>query len=181
MRFRRERADFAFAFAFAFYAKNVGAGILQRACRCALARRRVAWRRSGRPLPERAVAGALCIDRLSGGMGMRQGRRHDGDPAVGDEIDFWRLVAVEPRNRLTLLAEKKLPAAAVLEFEVLALDEQRSPLVLTAYFHSAGAPRAGLLARTVWPNRHALAPVHALIFPGMGACHRSQRVRAEAP
>ncbi len=60
-------------------------------------------------------------------MGTRQGRRHDGDPAVGDEIDFWRLVAVEPRNRLTLLAEKKLPAAAVLEFEVRALDEQRSP------------------------------------------------------
>ena len=60
-------------------------------------------------------------------MGRRQGRRHDGDPAVGDEIDFWRVVAVEPGHRLTLLAEKKLPGTAMVEYEVRALDEQRSP------------------------------------------------------
>ena len=169
MRFRRERADFAFA----FYAKNVDAGILQRACRCALAHRRVAWRRSGRPLPERAVAGALCIDRLSDGMGRRQGRRHDGDPAVGDEIDFWRVFAVEPGHRLTLLAEMKLPGTAMVEYEVRALDEQRSPRVVTAYSHPAGAP--GLA------NWRALAPVHVLMFPGMAhALAASAAVSAHA-
>jgi len=86
---------------------------------------------------------------------MRQGRRHDGVPAVGNEIDFWRVVAVEPGHRLTLLAEMKLPGTAMVEYEVRALDEQRSLRVVTAYSHPAGAPGlacwralAGLPART---------------------------------
>jgi hypothetical protein len=42
---------------------------------------------------------------------------------------------------------------------VVALDPERSRVTVTAYFHPAGV--RGLL---YW---HALAPAHALIFPGL--------------
>jgi len=58
-------------------------------------------------------------------------------------IDFWRVVAVEPGRRLTLLAEMKVPGSAMLEFELQPQGEQRTHMQVTAYFHPAGAP--GLL------------------------------------
>ena len=56
------------------------------------------------------------MDRAIGGVGLRRGRRHPTDIRVGDAIDFWRVAAVEPGRRLTLVAEMKLPGSAVLEF-----------------------------------------------------------------
>jgi hypothetical protein len=109
-------------------------------------------------------------------VGLRKGRRHAAEPEVGDEIDFWRVVDVEPGHRLTLLAEMKLPGAAALQFEVLPRGEQRSELVVTAYFHPAGV--RGLV---YW---HALAPVHAVLFPGMAramAASAGQAPSAAAP
>jgi hypothetical protein len=38
------------------------------------------------------------LDRIVGGVGMRRGRRHPDDIRIGDAIDFWRVVAVEPRH-----------------------------------------------------------------------------------
>lgn len=102
------------------------------------------------------VRGAL--DRMIGGIGMRRGRRHPTDVRVGDAIDFWRVVAVEPGQRLTLLAEMKLPGAAVLELEVRPRGEG-STLVTTARFHPAG-----FLGLLYW---YLLWPVHMLIFPGL--------------
>jgi uncharacterized protein YbjT (DUF2867 family) len=99
-----------------------------------------------------------AVDRMIGGIGMRRGRRHPIDVRVGDAIDFWRVVAVEPGQRLTLLAEMKLPGAAVLELEVRP-REGGSTLVTTARFHPAGV--VGLL---YW---YLLWPVHMLIFPGL--------------
>ena len=104
-----------------------------------------------------AVRGQL--DAWSGGTGMSRGRRDPHDLVVGDTIDFWRVVALEPERRLTLLAEMKLPGSAALGFELQPLDEGHTRIVVTAYFHPAGAP--GLL---YW---HALMPAHALIFPGL--------------
>ena len=104
-----------------------------------------------------AVRGQL--DAWSGGTGMSRGRRDPQDLVVGDTIDFWRVVALEPERRLTLLAEMKLPGSAALGFELQPLDAGHTRLVVTAYFHPAGAP--GLL---YW---HALMPAHALIFPGL--------------
>ena len=100
-----------------------------------------------------------CVDELAGGVGLRRGRRDPHDVAVGDAIDFWRVVAVEPGRRLTLLAEMKLPGSAALEFELVPEPDGRTKVIVTAYFHPAGAP--GLL---YW---HALAPAHALIFSGL--------------
>ena len=99
------------------------------------------------------------LDRLSGGPGMRRGRRHPSDVRVGDTIDFWRVVSVDPGHRLTLLAEMRLPGTAILEFEVIAGNVRSSQLVTTARFHPAGL--WGLL---YW---NALGLVHAQIFRRM--------------
>jgi uncharacterized protein YbjT (DUF2867 family) len=100
------------------------------------------------------------MDRLAGGPGLRRGRRHPSDVRVGDTLDFWRVVSLEPGRRLTLLAEMRLPGAAVLEFEILPGD-RTSRLVMTARFHPAGLP--GLL---YW---YALAVAHRQIFRRMPA------------
>jgi hypothetical protein len=98
-------------------------------------------------------------DELAGGSGMRRGRRDPRDVAVGDAIDFWRVVALDPGRRLTLLAEMRLPGAAALEFAVEPRQDGRTNIRVTAYFHPAGAP--GLL---YW---HALTPAHLVIFRGL--------------
>jgi uncharacterized protein YbjT (DUF2867 family) len=100
-----------------------------------------------------------AMDRAIGGPGMRRGRRHPVDIRVGDALDFWRVVAIEPGKRLTLMAEMRLPGEAVLEFEVRDEGEERSTLVTTARFH----PR-GVLGLLYW---YAVTPLHGLIFTGM--------------
>ena len=98
------------------------------------------------------------LDRMVGGVGRRRGRRHPTRLRVGDAVDFWRVVAVEPGRRLTLLAEMRLPGTAVLEFEVLP-EADGSRIVTAAHFHPAGA--LGLL---YW---YALWPIHKRIFAGL--------------
>lgn len=101
------------------------------------------------------------MDRMAGGPGMRRGRRHAVDIRVGDAIDFWRVVGIEPGRRLTLVAEMWLPGEAVLEFEVQDAEEGCSTLVTTARFH----PR-GVLGMLYW---YAVTPLHGLIFTRMPA------------
>lgn len=80
------------------------------------------------------------MDRLVGGPGLRRGRRHPSNVRVGDTLDFWRVVAIEPGRRLTLAAEMRLPGSAILEFEVVPEGDRTSKLVTTARFHPAGVP-----------------------------------------
>lgn len=103
------------------------------------------------------VRGAM--DRLVGGPGMRRGRRHASHIRVGDVIDFWRVAALEPGKRLTLVAEMKLPGSAVLELEVVPLEPTRSRLLTTARFHPAGA-----FGLAYW---YSVMPFHGRIFSGM--------------
>lgn len=165
MLYRRQRPDFA------FYAKRMTAEAVSVAPPDAVWREVAAiggrhgyyfldalWKLRGR------------MDRLAGGTGMLRGRRDADDVVVGDAIDFWRVVAVEPGRRLTLLAEMRLPGAAALEFVVEPLATGRTRLALTAYFHPAGA--RGL---AYW---HALAPAHLVLFPGLA---RAIVARAERP
>ena len=98
------------------------------------------------------------LDRLVGGVGMRRGRRHPRELRAGDPLDFWRVAAVEPRRRLTLVAEMKLPGSAILELAVEP-REGGSAVLLQAHFHPAGAP--GLL---YW---YSLWPIHRRIFEGL--------------
>ncbi len=99
------------------------------------------------------------MDRLVGGPGLRRGRRHPTRLRVGDGLDFWRVIAVEPPHRLLLLAEMKTPGDALLEF-VIALEGQgKVELKMVSRFLPRGL--AGIL---YW---YALLPTHRWLFEGM--------------
>lgn len=98
------------------------------------------------------------LDWMIGGPSFRRSRRHAVDLRVGDVIDAWRVIAIEPETRLTLLMEMKAPGAGVLEFK-LNPEAQGHRITATAYFHPAG-----FLGLFYW---YMLAPAHWLIFRGL--------------
>ncbi len=100
-----------------------------------------------------------AIDRLMGGVGLNRGRRHASQLLVGDALDFWRVLRIEPNQRLTLLAEMKTPGDAVLDVQVQALNSGQSELRLISRF----LPR-GLGGLIYW---YALYPFHMWLFRGM--------------
>ncbi len=108
------------------------------------------------------------IDKVFGGVGLRRGRRHPEHLNMGEPLDFWRVVGVEPGTSLDLKAEMLLPGEAWLGWRV-SPSGTGSRLVQTAWF----VPR-GLFGRLYW---YALVPFHALIFPRMA---RGIIVAAEA-
>ncbi|MFM7207314.1 MAG: DUF2867 domain-containing protein, partial [Planctomycetaceae bacterium] len=59
------------------------------------------------------------IDRMLGGPGMSRGRRDPARLSSGDALDCWRVEACEPRRRLRLAAEMKMPGRGWLEFDVV--------------------------------------------------------------
>lgn len=99
------------------------------------------------------------MDRLAGGPGLRRGRRHPTDLRVGDGLDFWRAIAVEPPHRLLLLAEMKTPGDALLEFAITPEGQDKVELKMIARFLPRGL--AGIL---YW---YALLPTHRWLFEGM--------------
>ena len=112
------------------------------------------------------------LDRLAGGPGLRRGRRHPDRIALGEPLDFWRVVGLEAPRLLRLRAEMKLPGEAVLEFRVEPLDGGRSLLVQKAMFR----PR-GLLGLLYWA---AVLPFHAFVFRGMLESLKRQAEREAA-
>ena len=99
------------------------------------------------------------MDRLAGGSGLRRGRRHPVDLTVGEALDFWRVLDVDPPHRLLLLAEMKLPGEATLEFRVAPVREGEVELRQISRFR----PR-GLWGILYW---YGLYPVHVWLFRGM--------------
>jgi len=99
------------------------------------------------------------MDRLVGGAGLRRGRRHPSQLYVGDALDFWRVLDVEPHRRLALLAEMKLPGEAVLEFTLKPLPDGRTELQQLARFLPAG-----LWGIAYW---YSLYPFHMWLFRGL--------------
>ena len=99
------------------------------------------------------------MDRLAGGVGLRRGRRHPEELYAGDALDFWRVLEVDDRKRLLLLAEMKLPGEAILEFQIHALGEDRTEIQQLSRF----LPR-GLFGMLYW---YGLYPFHQWIFKGM--------------
>ena len=96
------------------------------------------------------------VDRLSGGVGMRRGRRSSIEIFPGDALDFWRvLLADKAGKRLLLFAEMKLPGEAWLEFKI----DENNMLIQTATFRPLG-----VLGRMYW---YAVLPFHGFIFKGM--------------
>lgn len=115
------------------------------------------------------------LDRLLGGPGLRRGRRSPTELRLGDALDFWRVTAIEPGQRLELTAEMLLPGVAVLELAVAPAETAAaatnasseavpaigtgSRLMLTARFR----PR-GLVGIAYW---WAVYPLHGIVFPGL--------------
>ena len=98
------------------------------------------------------------LDLLVGGVGIRRGRKHPEFINVGDTIDWWRVEAYEPFERLLLIAEMKVPGRAWLEFQISEKGNQ-TILTQTAIFDPVGV--GGLL---YW---YALYPLHNIVFAGM--------------
>jgi uncharacterized protein YbjT (DUF2867 family) len=99
------------------------------------------------------------LDRLAGGVGLRRGRRHSSELGVGDALDFWRVLAVEPPKRLMLAAEMKIPGEALLEFKITPTGDHHSELQMLSRF----LPR-GLGGMIYW---YVFYPFHEMVFYGM--------------
>ncbi|MFO8153784.1 SDR family oxidoreductase [Thioalkalivibrio sp.] len=108
------------------------------------------------------------LDWMVGGAGLSYGRRDPEELRVGDTVDSWRVIAMEPGRRLTLFFGMRAPGSGVLEFELVP-EDTGTRIRATAYWHPAGV--WGLL---YW---YALVPAHLFIFAGMT---RAIARRAEA-
>jgi len=98
------------------------------------------------------------LDWLIAGPGLCRRRPHPTALCLGDKVDFWTVIAIEPARRLTLSFDMKTPGAGVLEFELEEIGG-KTRLTATAYWHPAGV--WGLL---YW---YALVPLHVILFKGM--------------
>lgn len=94
------------------------------------------------------------MDKLVGGPGLSRGRRDAAELRIGDSLDFWKVIDLQPGKRLLLLAQMKVPGKAWLEFAI-----HGSELTQTAYF----LPK-GLGGQLYW---WAMLPFHAVIFGRM--------------
>jgi uncharacterized protein YbjT (DUF2867 family) len=100
------------------------------------------------------------LDRLVGGVGLRRGRRHPNHLGVGDVVDFWRVLEVNPPYKLVLAAEMKTPGEALLEFQISPATENGH---VEFRMLSRFMPK-GLLGLVYW---YALYPFHEWVFYGM--------------
>ena len=98
------------------------------------------------------------MDLVVGGVGMRRGRAHPRNLAVGDVLDFWRVDQFDPGGYLRLRAEMKLPGTAWLEFKVTKTADG-CRIRQKATFHAS--PFWG---RAYW---WAVSPLHEFVFGGM--------------
>ena len=108
------------------------------------------------------------LDRLSGGVGRRRGRRHPTEVRPGDVVDFWRVEKVEDGRLLRLRAEMRMFGLGWLEFLAIPFDAGKTRLLMTAYY----LPK-GFLGILYWLF---LKPFHAAIFSGLvrAICRRAE-------
>jgi uncharacterized protein YbjT (DUF2867 family) len=108
------------------------------------------------------------IDRLSGGPGLRRGRRSPSELQLGDALDFWRVEEIVDGELLRLRAEMKVPGRAWLDLGICD-DEEAGTL-----FHQRAvfAPK-GLWGRVYW---WSVYPFHGIVFGGMqrNIAHRAE-------
>lgn len=99
------------------------------------------------------------IDRLSGGAGLRRGRRDPRRLRVGEALDWWRVERVDRPRLLRLRAEMRLPGQAWLELSVRP-DEGGGAV----YHQRAVFVPKGFAGHLYWK---AVAPFHTLVFGWM--------------
>ncbi len=102
-----------------------------------------------------------ALDWVVGGPGFTRGRRDPVNVRLGDNIDYWTVIGIEPERRLTLNFGLRAPGSGILEFEIERLADGRTKLTETAYWHPRG----------VWGLAYwwVLVPAHLFIFKGMTA------------
>ncbi|MFH2127708.1 MAG: DUF2867 domain-containing protein, partial [Pseudomonadota bacterium] len=100
-----------------------------------------------------------ALDKLVGGVGLGRGRRSAGEIRVGEALDFWRVLAVEPPRRLLLLAQMKLPGQATLEITLTPQGEAACEVRMVASF----LPN-GIMGLAYW---YGVWPLHHWVFQGM--------------
>ena len=101
------------------------------------------------------------MDWCVAGPGFTRGRRHPIELRLGDAIDYWTVIGIEPERRLTLHFGMKAPGSGVLEFELEPLASGDTKVTVTAYWH----PR-GVWGLTYW---YSLLPAQLFIFRGFTA------------
>ncbi len=113
-----------------------------------------------------------AIDWMLGGNGLNHGRRDPDDVRVGDVIDSWRVMGVEPERRLTLVFGMKAPGAGVLEFEIEETGPGERRIAVTAYWHPAG----------IWGLAYwwAMFPAHLFLFAGFTKAIAERALALEA-
>ncbi|WP_373501195.1 DUF2867 domain-containing protein [Desulfococcus sp.] len=99
-----------------------------------------------------------AVDGWAGGVGLRRGRRHPTHLRVGDALDFWRILELDPGRRLLLSAEMKLPGEALFEIRITPRDGETEIDFLSRF-----VPK-GLGGLMYW---YALYPAHQWVFEGM--------------
>ncbi len=113
------------------------------------------------------------LDWLVGGPGFTHGRRDPVDLRVGDAIDYWTVLALEPERRLTLHFGMRAPGSGILEFELEPQPDGGTRLTETAYWHPRGV--WGLL---YW---YAMIPAHLFLFRRMTRAMAERAERDERP
>jgi len=115
------------------------------------------------------------VDWLVGGPGFTRGRRDPSALRLGDTIDYWTVIGIEPQRRLTLNFGLKAPGNAVLEFEIEPRVDGGAQVAVTAYWHPQGV--WGLL---YW---YALVPAHGFLFKRLTReiVRRAEALQASAP
>ncbi|MGI4896901.1 MAG: SDR family oxidoreductase, partial [Janthinobacterium lividum] len=103
------------------------------------------------------VRGAL--DRISGGPGLRRGRRDPRHVLIGDAVDWWRVEERQDERLLRLRAEMRLPGRAWLDLRV-----ETDPIGRTLFHQRAVFEPKGLAGQAYWT---AISPFHGVVFGGM--------------
>ena len=98
-------------------------------------------------------------DWILGGRGRHRGRRDPDELRVGDHVDSWTVVGLEPGRRLTMMMGMGTMGSGVLELDLEPQDGGGSRVTATAYWQPAGP--SGFL---YW---WALFPAHLFIFDNM--------------
>lgn len=96
-----------------------------------------------------------ALDSLLMGVGTARGRRSPSTLRVNDVIDFWRVEALVPNQRLLLRAEMKLPGRAWLEFRIEG-EGEKNRLYVQAYYDTQTA-----FGNLYW---YTFLPFHWFIF-----------------
>lgn len=99
------------------------------------------------------------IDRVSGGVGLRRGRKHPHRLQAGEALDWWRVEYLERPRLLRLRAEMRVPGLAWLELAV-----EPDPAGGSRYRQRAIFQPHGLAGHLYWKS---IAPFHNAVFGGM--------------